>query len=51
MIVFPFKGENGQGMAEYGLVLALIAAVAAVAIGIFGQRVLGLYENADAVFP
>lgn len=48
---FLFREECGQGMAEYGLVLALIAAAVAAAIGIFGQRVLGLYENADAVFP
>jgi Flp pilus assembly pilin Flp len=35
-------------MAEYGLLLAGIAAIAAIAVNDFGQRVLALFLN---VFP
>ncbi|MFZ5632128.1 MAG: Flp family type IVb pilin [Bacillota bacterium] len=34
------KDEKGQGMAEYGLIIALVAVVVMAAIGIMGQRLL-----------
>ena len=33
------KGEEGQGMAEYGLILALVAVVAAVALEAMGPAI------------
>lgn len=35
------KGEEGQGMAEYGLILALVAVVAAVALTALGPAIAG----------
>ncbi|MBI2767928.1 MAG: hypothetical protein HYX53_18730 [Chloroflexi bacterium] len=33
-------GESGQGLAEYGLILALIAVVAIAALGSLGQAIV-----------
>ncbi|HEY2541516.1 MAG TPA: Flp family type IVb pilin [Gaiellaceae bacterium] len=33
------KREEGQAMAEYGIILALIAAVCIVAIGLLGGKI------------
>ncbi len=35
------RGEEGQGMAEYGLILALVAVVAAVALTALGPAIAG----------
>ncbi len=35
------RGESGQGLAEYGMILALIAVVCAGAVGILGQDIVG----------
>lgn len=40
------KEEEGQGMAEYGLILALIAVVVIGALGIMGE---GISTNFDSV--
>lgn len=37
--------EEGQGMAEYGLILALIAVVAMVALGDLGGNVKAVFEK------
>jgi Flp pilus assembly pilin Flp len=36
------SGEQGQSMAEYGLILALIAAVCIMALSMLGVRIQGL---------
>lgn len=33
-----FKNEKGQGMVEYGLILALVAIVVIVALGLLGDN-------------
>jgi Flp pilus assembly pilin Flp len=37
------KGEKGQGLAEYGLIIVLVALAAAVAIGLFGGQIARLF--------
>ncbi len=39
------KEEEGQGMAEYGLILAGIAVVVMVAITALGGRLTGLFNS------
>jgi pilus assembly protein Flp/PilA len=42
LVLAAFKREEGQGLAEYALILALIAMVAIVALAFFGTS-LGSY--------
>jgi len=37
--------ERGQGMAEYGLILALIAVVVVVALGPLGNKIKEVFEG------
>jgi pilus assembly protein Flp/PilA len=50
---FNVESERGASMVEYGLLLALIAAVAIVAVRAFGEGVSGQFSgissNVDAV--
>jgi len=39
------REEDGQGMAEYGLILAGIAVVVMVAITALGGRLTGLFDS------
>ncbi|MGI6358034.1 MAG: Flp family type IVb pilin [Bacillota bacterium] len=41
-----WKDESGQGMVEYGLILALIAIAALAFLGPIGELVKGLFSNA-----
>lgn len=44
--------ENGQGMVEYGLIIALIALAAVLALGIFGNSVKEqLYDRVISSAP
>jgi len=45
------KGEGGQALAEYGLVLTLIALVAVAALTAIGLALTGYYEAFVAAFP
>lgn len=38
-----WKSEKGQGLAEYGLIIVLVALVAAGAITIFGGQIAALF--------
>lgn len=42
--------EPGQTMAEYGFILAAVALVVMASAILFGQAVIGLYDEALAVF-
>ncbi len=41
-----FKDESGQGMVEYGLIIALIAIVAIVGLKAMGPKIQALFNNA-----
>ncbi|MCQ2553037.1 MAG: Flp family type IVb pilin [Clostridia bacterium] len=44
------RDENGQGMVEYGLILALIAIAAIAVIGGLGQKVAAIFNRAGDSF-
>ena len=43
--------EGGQGMVEYGLILAFIALAAVTALRAVGQKLTPLFEKASNAFP
>ncbi len=49
--VARFKEEKGQALAEYGLILALIAVVCIVALGVLGLAVAGQLDAITAALP
>ena len=49
--VARFKREDGQALAEYGLILALIAVAAIVALGFLGVALAGQLGAITAVMP
>ena len=40
-----FKDENGQGMVEYGLIIALISIIAIAALILLGRVIRDTYFN------
>jgi len=42
-----FMDENGQGMVEYGLILALVAVAAIAALKLLGPKISGLFGKAS----
>lgn len=42
-----FKNEEGQGMAEYGLILALIAVAVIVALGLMGDQLIAVFTDVE----
>lgn len=42
-----FKDESGQGMVEYGLIIALISIAAIAALQAIGPKVLQFFNKAD----
>lgn len=45
-----WRDESGQDMAEYGLLLALIAVVVAAAVILLRDQIVVAFGNATAVF-
>lgn len=39
--------ESGQGMVEYGLILALVAIVAVTTLSKLGEKVVAIFKKAD----
>lgn len=39
------KNEEGQGMVEYGLIIALVAVVVAVALGVMSGNISALFNG------
>ncbi len=50
-MLFFFTDEGGQGLAEYGVILALISVAAVVVLSLIGPKVLQLFTNANSVLP
>jgi pilus assembly protein Flp/PilA len=44
------RDEEGQAMAEYGIILALIAVVAIVAVALLGTKVDGAFDFINSKF-
>ena len=41
------KDENGQGMVEYGLIIALISIAAIATLKLLGPKISGFFESAN----
>jgi Flp pilus assembly pilin Flp len=48
MIIKRFDREDGQALAEYGLILALIAIFCLIALGALGAAVSGILDDVAA---
>lgn len=46
-----FCDDRGQGLAEYGLVLAFIAALCVVAVAVIGNELSADYQSISAGYP
>lgn len=46
-----FSDDRGQGLAEYGLVLAFIAALCVVAVAVIGRELTADYQSISADYP
>ena len=45
------REERGATAVEYGVLLALIAAVIIVVVGVLGSKVSNAFESANAIYP
>ena len=46
-----FRGEDGQALAEYGLILAFVAMVSIIALGALGLAVAGQLGDITSALP
>ena len=42
-----FKNESGQGMVEYGLIIALVAVVVIVALSALGPKIRDIFNEVN----
>ena len=47
MLLNWFKDEEGQGMVEYGLIIALIAIVVIVALALLGPKIRDIFDKTN----
>lgn len=45
------RREDGQGLAEYALLIAFIALVVLLILGVFGQQLYDIYQDLVACLP
>lgn len=50
LFVNLIREEEGQGMAEYALVLGVIAVGVVGVLAIFGEQIMGVFENISGEF-
>ena len=46
-----FKDESGQGMVEYGLILALIASAGIAVLPTIGEKLTAIFSGAANALP
>ncbi len=51
MVVARFQREDGQGLAEYGLIIAFVAVALVGALTTLALGIIGGYDNVIAAFP
>ena len=49
--MFTLHEERGQGLAEYALILALVAIVVIVIVGVFGGQVANYFSRVTNRMP
>lgn len=47
-VIAFFKSEKGQGMVEYGLIIALVAIAVIAAVILLGDNIKGIFERTGA---
>ena len=47
-LTLDLRSDEGQTMSEYGILLALVAAVVLVTLLVFGNVVVGLWNNVNS---
>ena len=45
LLACTMKDEQGQGMVEYGLIIALVAVVAIAGLALLGPKIKDLFNN------
>jgi pilus assembly protein Flp/PilA len=51
LVACTMKDEKGQGMVEYGLIIALVAVVAIAGLVLLGPQIRSLFETISAKLP
>ena len=51
MLLYLIHEDDGQGLAEYSLIISLIALVVIGVVRTFGENVLGLYDDIVSKWP
>jgi len=49
--VSRMEREDGQALAEYGLILALVAIACIAALGLLAAGIIGVFGDITAAFP
>jgi len=51
LLIARFRSEDGQALAEYGLILALIAVICLATLGLVGAAISGTLGDVAAAMP
>jgi pilus assembly protein Flp/PilA len=51
LIACTMKDEQGQGMVEYGLIIALVAVVAIIGLALLGPQIKALFISISGKLP
>ncbi len=50
-IVARSEGEEGQALAEYGLILAFVSMVSIIAVGLLAASIIGIFDGVRDALP